>query len=159
MNMTVTPPTARNNPEAVPYSPMAALQEWYDATSDSSMPGTNRWIEEKDAYGRKKNAQLRLDLIREEFHEVSDELLDLINGRGDRVKLAQELADLLYVVYGAALNFEIPLEDVFQAVHAANMTKVGESGKVERTPSGKIAKGPHYVAPDIASVVLGDIAN
>lgn len=159
MNMTVTPPTAPHNPEAVPYSPMSALQEWYDATGDPTIPGAVRWIEEKDAFGRRKNAELRLALIVEEFREVSDELVDLVNGRGDRVNLAKELADLLYVVYGAAHNFEIPLEEVFQAVHRSNMTKVGESGKVERNKAGKILKGSHYEPPDVASIVLGDLGN
>lgn len=148
-----------NSTQAAPYTPMAALREWDNATSDPSIPGSVRWIEQKDPYGRKKCAEIRLMLIREEFKEVVDELLDIINGHGDRINLAKELADLLYVVYGTADAFEIPLQEVFDAVHKSNMTKVGESGKVERRKDGKILKGPNYVPPDIASVVLGDLAS
>ena len=91
-------------------------------------------------------------MIEEEFRETSDELLDFINGAGDLAKLAKELGDLVYVAFGAADVFGIPLERVFNAVHASNMTKVGADGKVERRADGKILKGPNYLEPDIASL-------
>jgi NTP pyrophosphatase (non-canonical NTP hydrolase) len=149
---------APHNPEApqepaAKYDPMGSLREWHEATDSV------RYSEEKDAWGRKRNISLRAALIREEHKETQDELLDLLNGCGDRVKLAKELADLLYVVYGTADDFEIPLDAVFNAVHASNMTKVGADGKVQRRGDGKILKGPNYVEPDIASVILPGVAS
>lgn len=146
--MLLNTPSPPEKAKAVSYEPMAMLAEWHKATDQS------RFIEEPDAVGRKKTSQLTLALIREEFREVADELLDLINGHGDRVKLAKELADLLYVTYRAADIFEIPLQAVFKAVHESNLTKVDESGKVQRRPDGKILKGANYREPDIASIVL-----
>ena len=47
--------------------------------------------------------------------------------------IAQEIADLLYVVYGTAVSFGIDMEPVFREVHRSNMSKVGgykrEDGK------------------------------
>lgn len=151
--MSLSTPAPEQTTEAVSYQPMASLAEWHKAV------GQTRYIEEPNAAMRKKNASLRLALIREEFTEVSDELLDVINGQGDRVKLAKELADLLYVVYGTADDFEIPLQDVLNAVHQSNMTKVDETGSVQRRPDGKILKGPNYQEPDLASIVLGSLAD
>jgi NTP pyrophosphatase (non-canonical NTP hydrolase) len=147
------------NPEAVPYSPMKALRQWHAATEDVNISGSNRYIEERNARARKANVELRMALICEEFKEVMDELLDILNGRGDRVKLAKELGDLLYVVYGTGDDFDIPLEEVVRAVHASNMTKVGSNGRVERRNDGKILKGPNYQEPDIASIVLPGVSN
>lgn len=138
--------------QAVSYDPMASIAEWHKAV------GQKPFIEE-DAHGRRKMAHLRLRLIGEEYEEVANELLDVMNKQGDRVKLAKELADLLYVVYGTADVFEIDLPKVFAAVHESNMTKVGSDGKVQRRPDGKILKGSHYEEPDIASIVLPAIAN
>jgi NTP pyrophosphatase (non-canonical NTP hydrolase) len=139
--------------EAVPYEPMKALRSWHGAT------GVVKYFDQPDAYGRKKEASLRLELIREEIKEACDELLDVVNGSGDRVKLAKELADVLYVTYAAADVFDIPLPRVFDAVHASNMTKVGADGKVERRKDGKILKGPNYKEPDIASILLPGVSS
>jgi NTP pyrophosphatase (non-canonical NTP hydrolase) len=147
------------NTEAVPHTPMKALREWHAATEDVNISGSNRYIEERNQRARKVNVELRMALIREEFKEVMDELLDIVNGQGNRVKLAKELADLLYVVYGTGDDFDIPLEEVFRAVHASNMTKVGSNGRVERRNDGKILKGPNYTEPDIASIVLPGVSS
>lgn len=140
-------PGGSHNPEAVPFSPEAALREWHKAVS------TTKHLDQPEAESRRLETLLRLRLIEEEFRETSDELLDFINGSGDRAKLAKELADLVYVAFGAADVFDIPLERVFNAVHASNMTKVGANGKVSRRADGKILKGPGYQEPDVASLL------
>lgn len=129
-----------------PYTPLAALNQWNKAF------GVKSFIED-DAYGRKKTTELRLRLIWEEAREVSDEILDSINGEGNRAGLAKELADLLYVVYGTAAYFEIPIYQVFEAVHASNMSKLGRDGKPLLRPDGKILKGPNYFEADIESIL------
>jgi NTP pyrophosphatase (non-canonical NTP hydrolase) len=151
-------PGSSLNTEAATYAPMKALRAWHTASSDPKIDGSNRYIEERDDHARRDNVKLRMKLIEEEFEEVMDELLDLLNGVGDRAKLAKELGDLLYVTYGTADDFEIPLETVFDAVHESNMTKVVGT-RVMRRPDGKIIKGPEYREPDIESLIVTGVAN
>ena len=132
------------------YDPMANIAEWDDACDVK--PAI-----ELDDFDRRKGTRLKGELITEEFREVMDEILDAYSGSGDRTNLAKELADLLYVVYGAARYFDIPIYEVFQAVHESNMSKVSENGKVERSKSGKILKGKAYKAPDIEAVLMNSM--
>jgi predicted HAD superfamily Cof-like phosphohydrolase len=90
--------------------------------------------------------KLRLDLIDEEFTELWNEF---IFGELDKVKIAKELADLLYVVFGAAVAFGIPIKEVFDEVHKSNMSKLGEDGKPEYRSDGKVMKGPNYQPPQL----------
>lgn len=149
---TMITPTTLPAPDAVSYHPMEMLREWHKAS------GTLRFNEQPDAFGRHQETTLRMELIREEYKELMDELLDILNGRGSRVLAAKEMADVLYVVYAAADYLEIPLEAVFREVHRSNMTKV-VNGKVERRPDGKILKGPHYKEADIESIVLTGVSD
>ncbi|HPT36486.1 MAG TPA: MazG nucleotide pyrophosphohydrolase domain-containing protein [Bacillota bacterium] len=76
------------------------------------------------------------------------EFLDACS-KGDLVEMADALADILYVVYGAAVTFGIDLEQVFAEVHRSNMTK-----SQEKEGDGKTVKGPDYVPPDIRSIIV-----
>lgn len=131
-----------------PYAPMAALAEWNSAF------GVRSFIEE-DAYGRAKGIGLRLRLIAEEMAELSDELLDGMNGAGNMTKVAKELADLLYVAYGTAAYFDLPIYEVFDAVHASNMSKLDADGKPVRRADGKVLKSRLYreAEPEIATIL------
>lgn len=105
---------------------------------------------------------LRAELIREEFIEVLDELGfhvgecddELWSNREQKIvelpKLAKELADLLYVVYGTAAVYGIPIDDVFREVHESNMSKLDENGQVIRREDGKVLKGPNYRPPNLS---------
>lgn len=92
--------------------------------------------------------KLRRDLISEEYWEY-----DRAVEKGDLINLAQELADLIYVVYGAALEYGIPLDEVIAEVHGANMSKLDADGSVLRRSDGKILKGANYKAPDIEKIL------
>ncbi len=59
-------------------------------------------------------------------------------------EMVDALADLLVVVYGAAVEMGVDLEPVFAEVHRSNMSKNG--GK---DAGGKILKGPDWSPPDI----------
>lgn len=89
--------------------------------------------------------KLRADLIAEEASEVIAEFEaeDL-----DKAALTKELADLLYVVYGAAVTFGLPLDVVFNRVHASNMSKLVD-GKPLYRDDGKVLKGPNYQPPKL----------
>lgn len=106
----------------------------------------------------------RARLIDEEHQEVQ-EALDILD-RSDAgmtsysneealAMVASELADLLYVVYGTAEELGIPLQEVFQEVHRANMDKVWDDGTIHRNEYGKIIKPPNHKKPDVASVLQG----
>lgn len=87
---------------------------------------------------------MRADLIREEAREAADALL-----AASLPSIAQELADLAYVTYGAALTLGIDLDLAVAEVHRANMSKLGIDGKPIMRGDGKVLKGPHYRAPDM----------
>lgn len=108
-------------------------------------------------------AFLRARLIAEETAETLSALAD-----SDRAKFADGLADLVYVIAGAALSYGIPLERVWEEVNRANMSKFwdcvrcdgegcrkcGGRGKVSiKDAGGKIQKPPSWSPPDIESVL------
>jgi predicted HAD superfamily Cof-like phosphohydrolase len=100
-----------------------------------------------------ERAALRLRLIREEAAEVEDELFS-----NDKKKLAKELADLLYVVYGTAATYGIHIDEVFNRVHESNMSKLGEDGKPVYRNDGKVLKGPNYKEPEITDDMWYEVA-
>lgn len=87
-----------------------------------------------------RNWDLRIKLLEEELQELKD-------AKGDPIESADALADLAYVIFGAAVDWGVPLPDMLSEVHRSNMTK--EPIKRE---DGKVMKGPHYQAPDIKRV-------
>ena len=90
-------------------------------------------------------ALLRQSLILEEAKEASAELL---RPQVDKAALTKELADILYVVYGTAITFGLPLDAVFNRVHASNMSKLVD-GKPLYRDDGKVLKGPNYQPPKL----------
>jgi len=90
-------------------------------------------------------ALLRQSLILEEAKEASAELL---RPQVDKAALTKELADILYVVYGTAITFGLPLDTVFNRVHASNMSKLVD-GKPLYRDDGKVLKGPNYQPPKL----------
>lgn len=96
-----------------------------------------------------KTQQLRANLIVEESNEFINALdvvrpADLVARINILTQIADALADLLYVTYGAAVTFGIDIQPVFQAVHEANMRKVG--GPVRE--DGKRLKPPGWKGPE-----------
>lgn len=92
---------------------------------------------------------LRWNLIEEEVEELRDAL-----HADDIVETADALADIVYVCYGAALEFGIDLDRVLAEVHSSNMSKVWPDGTVHYRQDGKVEK-PHgsWRAPNIARVL------
>lgn len=88
--------------------------------------------------------ELREELIREEFNELCAAMRD-----ADLVEVADALMDLIYVTIGAALEFGLPVDELFCEVHRTNMAKVG--GK--RRADGKILKPDGWKPPNIAGVL------
>ena len=95
-----------------------------------------------------KTAMLRLKLILEEYDE-----LDAANADRDLVAVADALSDILYVVYGAAHAYGIPIDKCFDEVHNSNMSKLGKDGKPIYREDGKILKGPYFYEPDLKGIM------
>lgn len=80
-------------------------------------------------------------LMREEVRE----LVKATNA-GDLVGILDALADIVYVAFGTAFTYRLPLGRALLEVHASNMTK-------EAGPTGKAVKGKGFVPPDIAGLL------
>lgn len=89
--------------------------------------------------------QLRLRLIEEELEEYKVALIE-----GDIVEIAKELADLLYVIYGAGVSHGIDLHEVFKEVHRSNMTKKGG----HKDAGGKWIKPETYEAANLTGIIF-----
>lgn len=101
---------------------------------------------------------LRHKLIEEEYEEVTAVYQEIIaalqNGEtvdpvASLTPLAHELADLLYVVYGAIESCGIDADAVFQEIHRANLQKAGGP----RREDGKILKPPGWQPADVRSIL------
>lgn len=92
--------------------------------------------------------EMRMDLIREEMEELEDAYR-----QGDIVGMSDAWADLVYVVYGAAITHGVDLDAVLAEVQRSNLSKLGADGLPLRREDGKILKGPNYSPPDIAAVI------
>lgn len=62
--------------------------------------------------------------------------------------IADAIADLIYVLIGMALEYGIPLNDVWDEVQRANMTK-----EPVHNADGKVVKPAGFVPPDIAGIL------
>jgi HAD superfamily hydrolase (TIGR01509 family) len=101
---------------------------------------------------------LRQRLIAEEYEEVTAVYQQLIaalqNGEeldpiAALTPLAHELADLLYVTYGALETCGLDADAIFAEVHRANLAKAGGPVRAD----GKLLKPPGWQPADVAGVV------
>ena len=86
-------------------------------------------------------AEDRLRRVRLIFEEAAE--FATACGKQDMPEIADAIADLLYVTFGAAVEFGIDICPIFYDVHRANMSKTGGADE-----GGKITKGPNFVPPD-----------
>jgi len=137
----------------MPYDYLAALREFHEKYG--------HYISNRPFNGDKYPSfptdvvRLREKLITEETKEFHDRsygvcgTLDSIPV--DIIEIADAIADLLYVVFGAALTYGIPIEEVFKEVHRSNMTK--SMIKDEKSIKGKTIKGPNFEPPKIREIL------
>ena len=102
-------------------------------------------VKNKPSFSTDKINKLRLDLIKEEFSELTDAM-----NNKDLLEVADALTDILYVTYGAGHAFGIDLDKCFDEVQNSNMSKLNEDGKPIYNESGKVMKGPNYFKPDLS---------
>ena len=108
--------------------------------------------------------KLRAKLIAEEAIETNDALFDLEKlqllayhnsdeAKALKAALLKELADLLYVVYGAADLLGLNIDAAFAEVHKNNMSKLGPDGKPIRREDGKVIKPEGYKPCDLKHLI------
>lgn len=92
--------------------------------------------------------RLRARIMKEEVKEWEEEAI--YNSPID--KRAKELADILYTVFGTIITegLQDKIEQVFDAVHQSNMSKLGNDGKPVMRADGKVMKGENYKEPDLS---------
>lgn len=102
-------------------------------------------------YGRAAGAELEAAFTR---------AVAVDDGARDTVGAADALGDLVYVLYGMALECGIPLDEVLATIQESNLSKLGADGRPVLREDGKVLKGPGYVPPDVAGVLarLSDAA-
>ena len=117
----------------------------------------------------RESLDMRMSLIAEEFSELvgavygQDARAELESsyrravaaddGARDTVETADALADLIYVIYGMALETGIDLAAVLAEVQRSNMSKLGADGKPVYREDGKVLKGPDYFPPNVEAVL------
>lgn len=86
---------------------------------------------------------------------MGEELMELYNAMEDEdiIKIADGLGDLLYVVFGTALEYGIPIGDIFTEIHRSNMTKLWLDGKVHYRQDGKVQKPPTFSPPNLEHIL------
>lgn len=89
---------------------------------------------------------LRHTLMKEE----NDEYLEACYSKS-LVDIADALGDQLYILCGTILKHGMQhiIQEVFDEIHASNMSKLGEDGRPVLREDGKILKGRGYFRPDL----------
>ena len=67
----------------------------------------------------------------------------------DTIETADALADLVYVIYGMALECGISLPAVLREVQASNLSKLDSEGRPIYREDGKVLKGENFFPPNI----------
>ena len=93
---------------------------------------------------------MRLDLVLEEAKEYEEAV-----NTDDLIEIADALADIVYVAYGAAIAHGINLDIILKEVQRSNLSKL-EDGLVLRRSDGKILKGKNFSQPDLKTILLND---
>lgn len=93
----------------------------------------------------------RVAFMEEELAEMSESFVN-----GDITGVADALADLIYVALGTAHMMGLPMNQIFDAVHSANMRKV--RGKTKRGVECDAAKPAGWVGPedDITAAIYAE---
>ncbi len=102
-----------------------------------------------------QTAQLRAHLHDEEICEVED----ILYGRDDdcsKAHLLKELCDSLYVLFGTAAIYGLPIEEAFARVHDNNLKKL-ETGKLNDMK--KFVKHPDHPKVDLSDLIDGTRAS
>ena len=150
--------TASSSPKDAP-SPMELVLEFHRTYSMPIRPFTDPALDDE-------RVGMRMSLIAEEFaelmgavygrraraivEEATKEAVAADDGERDVIEAADALADLIYVIYGMAIESGMDLDSVLAEVQASNLSKLMPDGTVKLREDGKVLKGPNFFEPNIA---------
>ena len=150
--------TASSVPTPAP-SPMELVLQFHHTYSVPIRPFSDPTLD----YER---MNMRMSLIAEEFAELmgavygpraraiieaaTAEAVAADEGERDVIEAADALADLVYVIYGMAIESGMNLDSVLAEVQASNLSKLMPDGSVKLREDGKVLKGPNFFQPNIA---------
>lgn len=96
-----------------------------------------------------KTRLLRINLLREEYHEYLEGEFN-----NDRDEIADGLIDIIVIAVGTLLSYGYPVEELWNEVFRSNMNKADPvTGKLIRRNDGKVLKHKNWVAPDIKGII------
>jgi predicted HAD superfamily Cof-like phosphohydrolase len=162
----VSPPGAGSNWDGVPQGREAEAGDYSEERRSPSETGGGRMSAAMacvarfhEAFGLPRAsrpgadipaelAKLRVDLLVEETGEFAD-----ASAKNDIVGIADALADIVYVAYGAAVTYGIDLDAALHEVHRSNMSKLDEEGRPVYREDGKVLKSARYRPPDISGIL------
>lgn len=109
-------------------------------------------VEELFELAEAMGVRIRLDALVLDAKDLTVEV-DPESTGPDLVKMTHELGDNLYIDYGTAVEFGLPVSAaISEEIHPANMRKVGPDGKVVMV-NGKVCKPEGWVPADVAKVL------
>jgi NTP pyrophosphatase (non-canonical NTP hydrolase) len=104
------------------------------------------------------NFDVRIRLMKEEMSELFDEMIALhekLKSVGTTIEwehvaaLCKEMADVVFVIYGTALTYGIPMDKIFTEVVKSNLSKSDEKDE-----NGKTIKGSDYHEPNLTDILI-----
>lgn len=97
------------------------------------------------------------ELVKFRLEFLKEELVELAEAYGDAhlPRIADALVDLVYVALGTAHLHGLPWDDLFAAVHQANMrkTRAQRPSDSARGSTFDVVKPPSWQPPDILAVL------
>ena len=114
-------------------------------------------FKQKDGRWPQLISHAEYDLRHTLMKEENDEYLEACYNKS-LVEIADALGDQLYILCGTILKHGMQhiIEDVFNEIHASNMSKLDENGNPIFRADGKILKGNGYFGPDISKFIKPD---
>lgn len=106
------------------------------------------YIQNHQGFPNQEIRELRKKLLEEEMQEYRD--AEELN---DFVEVCDALGDMLYIIYGTAVSYGIPINEIFNEIHASNMSKLDENGQPIKREDGKILKGPNFFQPNLERIL------
>lgn len=94
----------------------------------------------------------RRELRKKLLEEEHDEYL-LGESTNDIAEIADALGDMAYIIWGTALEYGIPLDEVIAEIHRANMSKLQADGTPLMRADGKVLRAAGYTPPDVAGII------
>lgn len=103
-------------------------------------------VKDAPTEGLEEAVKLRQALLEEEVRELNAALKEF-----DEVEILDAGVDILYIVLGTMHEAGVldKFSKAWDLVHANNMTKLDENGKVHKNENGKVIKPANYKPVDL----------